>query len=492
MGMGILPTDQWKHLAVTFDGFVFNFYVDGVLKGGPIFRTFQSPNNAALLIGGSGGCSTFIGLIDEVRIYNRALSGDEIKAIYDSGSAGEIKTSGPMPTASATPSPTGTPTLIPPPTPTFVPTGGLTRGGTISGTVTDDETGRPISAVNIVADKLDSISPRYNGLSDRSGRYILIGVAPGRYRLWPTVGRGDYIPEIYDDRLNFNDADVVTVRGAEAVEGIDFALRPGARISGTVTDDLTGLPLSNITVTAGPSMVHTKTDGLGRYTLRGLPDGVIEVEMSGQGSEYVEATRGVSVSGEGHYADIDFSLVTGTTISGRVTDEDTGLPISNQRIDINNVLGGIAPRAESVTGDDGRYTLRGVAPGIYRVFPCCAGLDYVREYYDDKLTPGGADLITITAKEPIEGIDFALKRGATISGRVRDGQTGLPISSMRVQAGQAAWPYISETYTDGLGEYTLRGVPNGAIVLVVDGQGYLEQRKSITVTDGEDVTGVDF
>ena len=30
-------------------------------------------------------------LIDEIRIYNRALTGAEIKAIYDAGSAGMIK-----------------------------------------------------------------------------------------------------------------------------------------------------------------------------------------------------------------------------------------------------------------------------------------------------------------------------------------------------------------------------------------------------------------
>jgi hypothetical protein len=33
----------------------------------------------------------FAGLIDEVSIYNRALAADEIKAIYDAGSAGKAK-----------------------------------------------------------------------------------------------------------------------------------------------------------------------------------------------------------------------------------------------------------------------------------------------------------------------------------------------------------------------------------------------------------------
>lgn len=87
-GLGFLLFDQWKHLAVTYDGTAFKFYVDGVLEGGPNFGHFRFPNDAPLLIGGSGGCSTFIGLIDEVKIYNRALSADEIRASYNLGLAG--------------------------------------------------------------------------------------------------------------------------------------------------------------------------------------------------------------------------------------------------------------------------------------------------------------------------------------------------------------------------------------------------------------------
>ena len=42
-----------------------------------------------------GGCfdanQAFIGLIDEVEIFNRALAATEIKAIYDAGRLGKIK-----------------------------------------------------------------------------------------------------------------------------------------------------------------------------------------------------------------------------------------------------------------------------------------------------------------------------------------------------------------------------------------------------------------
>ena len=101
----LLPFDQWRHLAVTFDGTVFKFYIDGVLKAGPRSGTFQFPNNAPLLIGGSSGCSTFVGLIDEIAVFNYALTGGEVKLVYDGG----IKQ---LPIAAALAIPTPTPKAL--------------------------------------------------------------------------------------------------------------------------------------------------------------------------------------------------------------------------------------------------------------------------------------------------------------------------------------------------------------------------------------------
>ena len=80
-----LPTNVWKHLTGTFDGTAFRFYMNGTLIGtgsGSLSPTVSAP----LLIGGSGSCgaANFGGLIDDVRIYNRALSSDEVAQLYAS------------------------------------------------------------------------------------------------------------------------------------------------------------------------------------------------------------------------------------------------------------------------------------------------------------------------------------------------------------------------------------------------------------------------
>ncbi len=52
------------------------------------------PSIGALSRGGVGSPTAFFnGLVDEVKLYNRALTAAEIKAIYDAGSAGTLKPS---------------------------------------------------------------------------------------------------------------------------------------------------------------------------------------------------------------------------------------------------------------------------------------------------------------------------------------------------------------------------------------------------------------
>jgi hypothetical protein len=80
------------HLAATFDGAsTFSFYTNGVLAATGSGNLGPS-NSAPLLIGDSSDCGGFVGLIDEVSIYNEALSAPAIQSIYAAGSAGKCST----------------------------------------------------------------------------------------------------------------------------------------------------------------------------------------------------------------------------------------------------------------------------------------------------------------------------------------------------------------------------------------------------------------
>lgn len=89
-----MPVGVWMHLAATFDGTTFKFYTNGVLVPGTGSSTGKlgPQNNSPLVIGGSGLCENYQGLIDELSIYNRELTQAEITDIYNAGALGKCGT----------------------------------------------------------------------------------------------------------------------------------------------------------------------------------------------------------------------------------------------------------------------------------------------------------------------------------------------------------------------------------------------------------------
>ena len=74
----------WYHIVGTYDGQHVKIYVNGRFKGSSV-RTGAMPLNGNNTVIGFWNTDFFPGLIDEVRIYNRALSKEEIKNLYFAG-----------------------------------------------------------------------------------------------------------------------------------------------------------------------------------------------------------------------------------------------------------------------------------------------------------------------------------------------------------------------------------------------------------------------
>ncbi|MBW8038489.1 MAG: LamG domain-containing protein [Planctomycetes bacterium] len=83
-----IPLREWHHVLVRVENKVPDFYVDGVVTGKYADTTFtRTPTGNAkpLLIGRRDDGLYFNGIIDEVAIYNRALSAEEIQVHYQNG-----------------------------------------------------------------------------------------------------------------------------------------------------------------------------------------------------------------------------------------------------------------------------------------------------------------------------------------------------------------------------------------------------------------------
>lgn len=83
---GTITPNTWVHVAVSIDGSgTPSFFVNGERTGVYPGTVAQAPSVQSTVIGGYGGARWFTGRIDDVRIYNRAVTGGEFKAMYAMG-----------------------------------------------------------------------------------------------------------------------------------------------------------------------------------------------------------------------------------------------------------------------------------------------------------------------------------------------------------------------------------------------------------------------
>jgi len=93
-GSNALPVKTWSHLAATYDGVTLRLYVNGVEVGNTVSIGSIVTSSEPLRMGGNAIWSEyFTGVLDEVRVYGRALTAGEIS--MDLGTPISRSTTGP-------------------------------------------------------------------------------------------------------------------------------------------------------------------------------------------------------------------------------------------------------------------------------------------------------------------------------------------------------------------------------------------------------------
>jgi hypothetical protein len=91
---GALQSGEFYHVAGTYDGAYMRLYLDGVEVGHEaVTKTIHATGRD---VGLSWPDEPMDGLLDEVEVYDRALSADEIWSLFEAGSAGKCKVAIPV------------------------------------------------------------------------------------------------------------------------------------------------------------------------------------------------------------------------------------------------------------------------------------------------------------------------------------------------------------------------------------------------------------
>jgi hypothetical protein len=81
-----LPTQAWRHFVVTSDGSTVSMYVDNVLSDADSILGTPNSSASAFRIGSNDAGTHYIdGDVDEVGIWDRVLTDDEITELYNAG-----------------------------------------------------------------------------------------------------------------------------------------------------------------------------------------------------------------------------------------------------------------------------------------------------------------------------------------------------------------------------------------------------------------------
>lgn len=184
---------------------------------------------------------------------------------------------------------------------------------------------------------------------------------------------------------------------------------------------------------------------------------------------------------------IDFSLVRGGVITGRIIDND-GTPIALEQVTLHllNDRGQSQPvygtqwTTTPWTDDRGIYRVYGLAPGRYLVSiglsARAGGSTGKKRYYPQTFSPGTTDqskarVVTVTAGAEEAGVDIKVGQTSmahSATGRIVDAETGAPMPNIKYGLGQihlsesgSGSSFGSGDSTDSEGGFRIDGLLEG-------------------------------
>lgn len=369
----------------------------------------------------------------------------------------------------------------------------LSRGGVLSGRVTDAGTGEPVP--NAEVDLFAGTSFIHSTFADSSGFYSFSGLPTGAYRA--VAEQSSYVSQLYQGipcpsgpfiACPLDSGTPIDVVAGATTSGIDFEMTQRGRISGVVRDASSSAAVSGALVAvftpSGSERGSALTNAQGDYTIGGLIPGdyIARASASGYARELYQElpcpgnrfsgcdtsdAMLVSVTEATITTGIDFTLTPRGTLSGQVTAAVTGAPQSSFNVVVLDSTGAFFD--DTFTLGDGTYSIE-LDPGTYFVRTDEFFTPLRNELFDDVPCHSSCSIadgtpVVITSGDETPNVDFALEAVASLSGRVTRAAEGTPVDGAQVELYSRFGSFAARTTTDASGNYSFPVQPETYFVV---------------------------
>ena len=258
------------------------------------------------------------------------------------------------------------------------------------------------------------------------------------------------------------------------------------------------------------SRYRATTDQSGNYRITNLPIGTFQVAPIAPGLVQEKALfeKSVVIEEGDNVEDVNFSLVRGGVITGKITDAD-GKPMVEQQISFqaeDQPNAQVRTFASMVMTDDrGVYRAFGLRPGKYKVSvghgddPLPGHGPYQQTFYPSVTDPAKAIVVEVTEGSEADDIDIMMGQPVTafkVTGRIFDGETGKPVPNISygiyTRTNEGSSLSSGGEISNANGEFRFEGVMPGKYSVFIEPQQNSDMRAEplpFEVID-HDITGL--
>ena len=327
-------------------------------------------------------------------------------------------------------------------------------GGIISGNVTNADNLNPIDGSYVLATNVDGVV--ISSTTDETGSYSIKGLAAGAWKVF-AYAQGFVTSEEFPAELE--------VGGALS---LNFALVPGASVSGTITDS-NGNPIAGAIVFAygaDGKEGSAATDQNGNYEIIGLAPGIYTITVKADG--YVVADQGIDELSQGEIQNgVNLQLNSGAIVSGTVTEADGSTPVGGAQLLFK---GNDGSEGFVVSDDSGLFSINTLSHGTYYLHTSAEKHCTAQQMIE--IPEGGST-----------GLNIRLPIGTKITGAVTASDGITPVTDAIVQFFTADGMMGGSTFTDENGQFGFSSVPSNSYFIKVDHEQFTFTPVNINVFD---------